>query len=237
MQVAILAGGLGTRLGALTERRPKSMVPVHGRPFLEHQIARLREHGVTDIVVCVGHLAESIRAYFGDGTRVGVRMRYSDEGDRRLGTAGALKWAEPTLADRFLVLFGDSYLTLDSRAVMDAFEQSGRLALMTVWRNDGYERSDVALDGDRVAAYGASSDAGAAGESVRLTHINYGLSAVRRTSLASLTHGRPSSLQEFYAPMIRRGELGAFEVRHRYYEIGSPRGLEEFERLTAGVTP
>jgi NDP-sugar pyrophosphorylase family protein len=100
MQVAILAGGLGTRLGALTERRPKSMVPVRGRPFLEHQIALLREHGVTDVVVCVGHLAESIRDHFGDGARVGVRVRYSDEGDRRLGTAGHQE------ADRLLLLLG-----------------------------------------------------------------------------------------------------------------------------------
>jgi NDP-sugar pyrophosphorylase family protein len=228
MQVAILAGGLGTRLGALTERRPKSMVLVHGRPFLEHQIARLRDHGVTDVVACVGHLAGSIRDYFGDGTDVGVRIRYSDEGDRRLGTAGALKWAEPMLAERFFVLFGDSYLLLDYGAVMKALEQSDRPAVMTVWRNTGYERSDVALEGDRVTAYGTTSPASPA-----LTHINYGLSALRRVALADLTVGQPSSLQALYAPLIRRGQLGAFEVHRRYYEIGSPRGLEEFERVSA----
>jgi NDP-sugar pyrophosphorylase family protein len=223
MQVAILAGGLGTRLGALTERRPKSMVPVHGRPFLEHQIALLREHGVTDVVLCVGHLSDAIREHVGDGARFGVRARYSDEGDRRLGTAGALRWAEPLLADRFFVLFGDSYLTLDYRAVMQAFEACGRAALMVVWKNDGYERSDIALDGDRVAAYGPSPAA---------THVNYGLSVVRRDALAGMTAGRAYSLQEFLAPLIAGRELGAFEVGHRYYEIGSPRGLDEFARRT-----
>ena len=223
MQVVILAGGLGTRLGALTERQPKSMVPVRGRPFLEHQIALLRGHGVTDVVLCVGHLSGSIWDHFRDGAGFGVRVRYSDEGDRRLGTAGALKWAEPLLAERFLVLFGDSYLTLDYRAVMETFAASGRLALMVVWRNDGYERSDVALDGDRVIAYGA--------EASGRTHINYGLSALRRDALAGMTAGHPCALQEFYAPLIARRELAAFEVHHRYYEIGSVRGLEEFERL------
>ena len=229
MQAAILAGGLGTRLGALTARRPKSMVPVHGRPFLEHQLALLREHGVTEAVLCVGHLADSIRAHFGDGQRFGVRMRYSDEGDRRLGTAGALKWAEGLLADRFFVLFGDSYLTLDYAAVMSRLDRSRDLAVMVVWRNGGYERSDVVLDGDRVAAYGP----GTPGNSP--SHINYGLSAVRRTALARMVAGEPYSLQEFYAPLIAARTLGAFEVFHRYFEIGSPRGLEEFER--AGVAP
>jgi NDP-sugar pyrophosphorylase family protein len=223
MQVAILAGGLGTRLGALTARQPKSMVPVHGRPFLEHQIALLRGHGVTDVVLCVGHLSAAIRDHFGDGAGFGVRVRYSDEGDRRLGTAGALKWAEPLLAERFLVLFGDSYLTLDYRAVMQTFAASGRLALMVVWRNDGYERSDVAIDGDRVVAYGT--------EASGRTHINYGLSALRRDALGGMTAGHPYALPEFYSPLIARRELAAFEVYHRYHEIGSVRGLEEFERL------
>ena len=232
MQVAILAGGLGTRLGALTERRPKSMVPVHGRPFLEHQIALLREHGVTDVVLCVGHLSGAISDHFGDGAGFGVRVRYSDEGDRRLGTAGALKWAEPLLAERFLVLFGDSYLTLDYRAVMDTFVASGRRALMVVWRNEGYERSDVAVDGDHIVAYGADA------RERMLTHMNYGLSAIHRAALAGMTVGHPYSLPEFYAPLIGCRELTAFEVHHRYYEIGSVRGLEEFERMRAiGIAP
>jgi NDP-sugar pyrophosphorylase family protein len=145
------------------------------------------------------------------------------------------------LAERFFVLFGDSYLVLDYRAVMDALEPSDCLALMAVWRNGGPERSDVALDGDRVAAYGAPSPAPnapappprAPEAAPSLTHINYGLSALRRAALADMTVGQPCSLQEFYAPMIRRRVLAAFEVHHRYYEIGSPRGLEEFERMSA----
>jgi NDP-sugar pyrophosphorylase family protein len=227
MQVAILAGGLGTRLGRLTEGRPKSMVPVAGRPFLDHQIELLREHGVDDVVLCVGHLADVIRDHVGDGRRLGIRVRVSDEGDRLLGTAGALKWAEPLLAERFLVLFGDSYLRLDYGAVMARLGASGRLAVMVVWKNDGYETSDVAIDGDLVVGYGAGTPG--------MTYINYGLSALRREALADLAAGRPCSLQELYAPLIAGRQLGAFEVAERYYEIGSPRGLEEFERLTVSV--
>jgi NDP-sugar pyrophosphorylase family protein len=111
MQIAILAGGLGTRLGAVTKERPKSMVEVLGRPFLAWQLDLLCRHGVTDVVLCVGHLADAIEGHFGDGSAFGVRLRYSDEGDRRLGTAGALKWAEPLLGEAFFAMFARSWST------------------------------------------------------------------------------------------------------------------------------
>jgi NDP-sugar pyrophosphorylase family protein len=228
MQVAILAGGLGTRLGPLTERRPKAMVRVGGRPFIDHQLDLLRRHGVDEVVLCVGHLAAMIRDHVGDGARLGVRVRVSDEGDRRLGTGGALKWAEPVLADRFLVLFGDSYLRVDYRAVMARLTASGRLGVMAVWKNAGYEASDVALEGEVVTRYGAD------GPRADLAYINYGVSALRREALGHLAAGRPCSLQEALAPLIAARQLGAFPVSERYYEIGSPRGLEEFRRLAVG---
>ena len=117
MQAAIVAGGLGTRLGPLTARTPKSLVEVHGRPFLAWQLELLRRNGVTDVLLCVGHLADAMRDAVGDGRAFDLRIRYSDEADRRLGTAGALKWAEPLVADAFFVVFGDSYLLLDYRAI------------------------------------------------------------------------------------------------------------------------
>jgi NDP-sugar pyrophosphorylase family protein len=228
MQVAILAGGLGTRLGALTARQPKSMVRVGDRPFLDHQVELLRRQGVDEVVLCVGHLAEVIRAHVGDGRWLGVRVRVSDEGERRLGTGGALKWAEPLLADRFFVLFGDSYLRVDYRAVMARLETSGRQGVMVVWRNAGYEKSDVAVEGEVVTRYGGASDGTTAAAPA---FINYGLTALRRSALAHLMPGKPCSLQDTFAPLITARQLGAFEVAERYYEIGSPRGLEEFASL------
>jgi NDP-sugar pyrophosphorylase family protein len=117
MQAVILAGGLGTRLRPLTAKRPKAMVSIAGRPFLEYQIGLLRDAGIDDIVLCVGYLAEQIIDYFGDGSSFGVRLRYSVERERLLGTAGAVKQAEPLLTDIFFLTYGDSYLRLDYRAV------------------------------------------------------------------------------------------------------------------------
>ena len=232
MQIAILAGGLGTRLEPLTKDRPKSMVDVHGRPFLAWQLDLLRRQGVTDVVLCVGHLAETIERHFGDGSTFGVRLRYSDEGDRCLGTAGALKWAEAILGEAFFVMFGDSYLLFDYRAIMEHFLARDRLALMAVHRNENrWDRSDVAVEGDYVTAY---VDTPAPG----MVHINAGLSVLRRAALDAMAPQRPASLHDLYATLIPHRQLLAYETRQRFYEIGSLAGLEEFRRLvTEGGIP
>jgi len=227
LQIAILAGGLGTRLGALTTDRPKSLVDVGGRPFLAWQLDLLRRHAVTDVVLCVGHLAMAIEKHFGDGSALGVRLRYSDEGDRRLGTAGALKWAAPYLGDVFFVMFGDSYLLFDYPGIMRHFLGHRRLALMVVHRNvNQWDRSDVVVDDGHVAAYAATPAPG-------MVHINAGLSVLRRTALDTLPLGQPTSLQDLYARLIPARELLAYETQQRFYEIGSPPGLDEFRRLVA----
>ncbi|OGK81185.1 MAG: hypothetical protein A2X52_16560 [Candidatus Rokubacteria bacterium GWC2_70_16] len=227
MQIAILAGGLGTRLGPLTKDQPKSMLDVGGRPFLAWQLDLLRRRGVTDVVLCVGHLAGPIARHFGDGSAFGVRLRYSDEGDRRLGTAGALKWAAGLLGEAFFVMFGDSYLRFDYRAIMEHFLARDRLALMVVHRNENrWDRSDVAVEGDCVTAYAATP-------TPCLVHINAGLSALRRSALEALEPGRPASLQDFYERLIPRRQLLAYEAPERFYEVGSLAGLEEFKRLVA----
>jgi NDP-sugar pyrophosphorylase family protein len=91
LPVVILAGGLATRLRPLTEKIPKSLVEVAGRPFLEHQIALLRKNGITEIFLCVGYLGQMIEALFGNGKQHGVRIAYSYDGDKLLGTGGAIK--------------------------------------------------------------------------------------------------------------------------------------------------
>jgi len=208
MQVAILAGGLATRLRPLTNRVPKSMVEIHGKPFLQYQIELLRANHIQDIVLCVGHLSGQIRSYFGDGRRYGVRITYSDEGDRRLGTGGALKFAEDLLASEFFVLFGDSYLLLDYPA------------------NDNlYDSSDVLMEDGLVIAYDKENPLPG------MVHINVGLSVLRRQSLTVIPRGQSLSLQAFFRELIAQRQLLALETRQRFYEIGSLEGLHEFERL------
>jgi len=228
MQMAILAGGLGTRQRPLTSEVPKALIPIGGKPFLHHQIELLKRQGIRDIVLCVGHLAEQVQDYFGDGRWLGVRIKYSEEKGSLLGTAGAIKKAEPLLGDDFFLMYGDSYLMIDYQEIMRYFRRFHRLGLMVVWKNlDRLERSNVSTKGNLVTAYNKDQ------KSSDMVYINYGLSVLRKEALAFIPPGRPFSQEEFYQILIDRWELLAFEVGQRFYEIGSPRGLEEFEMLVA----
>jgi NDP-sugar pyrophosphorylase family protein len=226
--MAILAGGLGTRQRPLTSEVPKALIPIGGKPFLHHQIELLKRQGIRDIVLCVGHLAEQVQDYFGDGRWLGVRIKYSEEKGSLLGTAGAIKKAEPLLGDDFFLMYGDSYLMIDYQEIMRYFRRFHRLGLMVVWKNlDRLERSNVSAKGNLVTAYNKDQ------KSSDMVYINYGLSVLRKEALAFIPPGRPFSQEEFYQILIDRWELLAFEVGQRFYEIGSPRGLEEFEMLVA----
>lgn len=229
MQTVIIAGGLGTRLGRLTARRPKSLVNIHGRPFLERQIGLLREGGVRDILLCIGHLGDQIKKRFGDGRPLGVGIRYSEEGDDLLGTGGALKKAEPLLEDRFFLLWGDSYLLVDYRKIWDAFLMSRRLGLMVVYKNSN-ERipSNAAVRGGRVVRYDkwrARPD---------MQYVDNGLSAWRRDMLKLIPAGRPFEIERLFQRLSKQGEVAAYETEQRFYEIGSVSGLRELRRLLRG---
>lgn len=225
MKVAILAGGLGTRLGSLTKNTPKSMVRICGKPFLEYQLDLLRRNALEQIVLCVGYLKEQIESYFGDGSRFGVRIEYSEE-DRPLGTAGALRKAEGLLGNEFLVLNGDSYLPIDYGEVVERYRLANKLGLMVVYQNNNrYDKSNAMIAGGLVTSYDRS------GQTPNLRYIDYGLSVLSKKTLQSVPRGEFCQLDEVYRELIRRSELAAFETGIRFYEIGSPRGLQEFTNL------
>jgi NDP-sugar pyrophosphorylase family protein len=224
MQAVILAGGMGTRLRPLTDSVPKTMVKVLGKPFLEREIGLLRAGGVEDFVLCVGYKAEKVREHFGDGGGLGVKIAYSYDGPKLLGGVGALKKAEAMLRERFFVTYGDAYLRLDYGAMMDAFVASGRLGMMAVYHNrNKHGNSDLVVEQGYVTRY----DKRAAGKG--LEWINFGISALQKEALALVPEGLEYGEEEFYGELIRRGELASFPVRRRFYEIGSPSALKEFE--------
>jgi len=229
MQVAILAGGLATRLGALTEHQPKSMVRIHGRPFLEYQLEFLRRAGIRHIVVCLGHMGEQIERHFGNGENHGVEIRYSFE-DKPMGTAGALKEAEPLLADMFISLYGDSYLFLDFNAIVSYFNSQNKLALMTVYKNNNrWDRSNTVIENNLVRKYDKTE------ETEDMVYIEYGANVFRKETLEMIPAGQYHSLDTVFPKLVEKEELLAFEVKQRFHEIGSPDGFREFEEYIEGV--
>ena len=229
MQAAILAGGLGRRLRPLTSRIPKAMVQVDGRPFLEYELDLLKSHGVDDLVLCVGYLGETIRAHFGDGSAFGVRIRYSSEGERLMGPIGALKMAERLLGDSFFVTYGDAYLRLDYHEMMATLLRNEEPGLMAVYRNEGrFGRSDVVVKDGFVASYDKENRAPA------MDWVNFGVTAMKKEALDSAEEGRVCDEPTFYRRLIKGRRLRAYEVKERFYEIGSVQGLKEFDEFIRG---
>jgi NDP-sugar pyrophosphorylase family protein len=251
LPVAILAGGLATRLRPTTETIPKSLVDVAGQPFVAHQVDLLAQHDLKDIVLLVGHMGEMMGDVLGDGSRWGVRLRYVFDGPRRLGTGGAIRNALRELGEAFFVLYGDSYLECDYAAVERAFRASGKRGLMTVCRNDDrWDRSNVLLEHGRIVRYDKKH------RTPDMRHIDYGLGVFRADAFVAQGDGglgdagaeapdcKESTESAFdlatvYQDLVARDDLAGFEVRGRFYEIGSPEGLAEtrayLEWKTKGV--
>jgi len=228
LPVAILAGGKATRLGPITETIPKALLDVAGQPFVLHQLALLRAHGVTRVVLCVAHLADQIERVLGDGRALGLAITYSHDGGQLLGTGGALRQALPLLGDRFFVLYGDSYLTCDYADVARTYERSGKLGLMTVYRNDGrYDASNVSYRDGRIVRYDKTD------RSAAMTHIDYGLGVLAAEALAGYPADQRLDLAVVYQDLLARDQLAGYEVAERFYEIGSSAGLEETRALLA----
>ena len=230
LPVAILSGGLATRLRPVTETIPKALIEVAGEPFVAHQLRLLRKRGIERVVMCVGFLGEKIRDFAGSGERFGLRVDYSFDGPVLLGTGGALRQALPLLGDNFFVVYGDSYLPCDYRAVEEFFLRSGKRGLMTVYANEGrYDTSNVEFTGGSLIAYDKAV------RTERMKHIDYGLGMFHRSVFDELPDG-PRDLAAIYGDLLVKGELAALEMSERFYETGSFAGIEELSMLLSNFT-
>jgi len=178
------------------------------------------------VVMCLGHLAEQIEKYAGDGSRFGLTIKYSNDGESLRGTGGAIRRALPLLEPNFFVLYGDSYLTCDFAAVQKAFAESEKNALMTVLKNDGrWDRSNVEFADGLILNY----------DKVNITpsmqHIDYGLGVFKRVVFEALPNIMKVDLVRIYQHEMKNGQLAAYEVPERFYEIGSPEGLKDLQAL------
>ena len=228
MPVAILAGGLATRLRPVTEKVPKSLLEVNGEPFIAHQLRLLKANGVAHVVLCVGFLGEMVREVVKDGHAFGLEVKYSFDGPSLLGTAGALKRALPLLGHAFLTLYGDSYLLCDYASVAKVFAESGMQALMTVYRNEGqWDTSNVEFADGKILAYNKKE------RTPRMKYIDYGLGAFTAKAFERVPADEAFDLADLYQTELADGELAGMEISQRFYEIGSPAGLEETAKFIA----
>jgi NDP-sugar pyrophosphorylase family protein len=218
--VCILAGGLGTRLGERARDVPKPLVEVAGEPFLIHQLRLLAIHGVREAVICVGHRGEMIESRIGP-ERFGIDIGYSHDSPGLDGTLGAIRRALPLLADRFLVLYGDTYLRVDYAAANRTWRESGLTGLMVVLRNEGqWDTSNVRYEHGRVTAHDKHAP------TREMRWIDYGLGGLTKGALGRVPASE-SDLAALYGALARDGELCGYMAQERFYEIGTPLALEE----------
>jgi MurNAc alpha-1-phosphate uridylyltransferase len=221
LPIAILAGGLATRLGPITQRIPKSLVEISGRPFVEYQLERLRGHGFDDVVMLVGHLGEMLCEALGDGQKYGLRLRYVFDGARPLGTGGAVRQALPLLGAAFFTMYGDSYLECDYGTIARAFLGSDKSGLMTVYRNDDrFDCSNVVYADGHILHYNKQL------RTPEMKYIDYGLGGFRRAAFEAWPDNEPFDLSVVYQRLLATEDLAGFEMPERFYEIGSTSGLE-----------
>ncbi len=224
LPVAILAGGLATRLRPVTEKIPKSLVEANGEPFLAHQLRLLAAQGIERVVLCTGYLGEMVENFAGDGAKFGLKVSYSPDGPTLRGTAGALKNALPLLDEHFLVVYGDSYLPVDYRQAQSEFLNSGKLGLMTVFRNEGkWDISNVEFRDGEIRAYDKKN------RTPEMKYIDYGLGAFHRSAFDHAPEEGSYDLADVYQKLLQDGQLKGLEVNQRFYEIGSFSGIEDFE--------
>ncbi len=231
MQIVILCGGLATRLGGLAKDTPKSMIQIKDKPFLEYQIKNVKKHLITDIILCVGHLSEQIEDYFGNGEKLGVNIRYSSDENKPLGPIGALKKTEPLLDDIFFTLYGDSYVFVDFKKIYTYFSKQNKLALMVVYQNfDKFDSSNIIINNKLVTKYGGE-------KTKETTYIDYGVSLFNKKTLKNIPTDAFYSTKDLFTNLTKQKELLSYEVKKRFYHIGTPESLKEFKKYVETKKP
>jgi NDP-sugar pyrophosphorylase family protein len=221
--IAVLAGGLATRMRPLTEKVPKSLLEAAGEPFVAHQLRLFQRQGFSRVVLCTGFLGEMITDFVGDGSRFGLEVLYSPDGPNPMGTGGALCQALPLLGQEFFVTYGDSYLDVEFAPILEAFHRGGHPGLMTVLHNAGlWDTSNVEFENGEIRRYSKTPTAA-------MTYIDFGLAMLSATALKQAPQP-PFDLSQLYSAMVERGEMTGYEVHKRFYEIGSKTGLAETEQ-------
>lgn len=226
-RVCILAGGLGTRLGDRVRELPKPLIEVAGEPFLVHQLRLLADRGVREVVMCVGYRGNTIAERIG-ARRFGISIAYSYDAPGLSGTLGAVRRARSLLGERFLVLYGDTYLRIDYEAVATVWRASEMPAMMSVLRNEGrWGISNAVYAGGRVLAYDKRTPR------AQMSWIDYGLGGLEQTTLDRVSPGM-CDLSDLYSRLADEGLLCGFEATERFFEIGTPAALAEADAFLRG---
>lgn len=222
--IIILCGGEATRLHPLTKYMPKSLITINGTPFINHQLKLLQKRGFRNVVLATGFLGEKIKGVV-KHNHYDLDISFSDDGDRKLGTGGAIKNAFPLLSNTFFILYGDSYLSIDYANIQNYYAKNNIPgALMTVYRNTNKKhKNNIVTNGKNILQYDKENF------NSRMEYIDYGITIANK-SIFSIIDDVEFDLQKLYKKLVNMNKLYAYEIKQRFYEIGSFEGIQEFEK-------
>jgi N-acetyl-alpha-D-muramate 1-phosphate uridylyltransferase len=231
LPVVVLTGGLATRLYPVTRSIPKALIPINGRPFIDHQLTLLKEKGIVRVILCVGNLGNLIEDFVGDGSRWGMKIQYSYDGNSLLGTGGAIKKATSCLPDIFMILYGDSYLDIDFTNVIQEFSRQDLPVLMTVYHNHNkLGQSNILMMDGKIIKYDKKNHDPA------MEFIDYGLIIIRREVFEQYPTNNPFDLSMVLSKMVNDSMVTSYESMQRFFEIGSPQGIKDTEEYIKNRT-
>lgn len=229
LTIAILAGGLATRLHPLTEDIPKSLLPISGKPFIDWQLDLLAKYGYRKIVICLSHLGKQIKEHVGDGSKYNLNVEYSFDGQEQLGTGGAILNALPLLGSKFAVIYGDSFLPIDYSEAEETFLNSNKPSLMTVYKNKGaFEKSNIVFRNGQIERYSKKNlDA-------EMEYLDYGLEYFDASVFDGKEVGNSFDLAILFEALVAAKKVEPFEVHKRFFEVGSFQGIRDLEAYLKG---
>jgi NDP-sugar pyrophosphorylase family protein len=221
LPVVILAGGLGKRLGKLTKDTPKALINIAGKPFISYQLDYLKQEGFKNITICSSYLSDKIKKYVGDGSKFNLNVSYSEDGPKLLGTGGSVKKATKLLDSSFFVLFGDTFLPINYATVEKAFFNQNKPALMTILKNNNqWDKSNAHFENNLVN-YNKKEPKN------YMKYIDYGLSVVNNSIFNEFPDNKHFDISDVFQKLSEQKLLSGYEVKERFYEIGSMKGLKE----------
>ncbi|MBP2134438.1 NDP-sugar pyrophosphorylase family protein [Methanomicrobium sp. W14] len=232
LPVVILAGGLATRLYPLTKSKPKALLEIAGRPFIDQQILLLKEKGVKEIILCLGNFGGMIEEHLGNGSRFNVSIKYSYDGDKLLGTGGAVKKASSILPEDFIITYGDSYLDIEIKTVVSTFYEKGLPLLMTVYKNRNmFDKSNVTLKDGNIIKYDKT------GSDPSMEYIDYGMIVTKKDIFDRYPPDKAFDLSLVLSEYADLGLVSSYEAETRFYETGSLQGIKETEEYILNRKP
>lgn len=227
MQAVIIAGGLATRLRPLTDDIPKSLISIEGKPFLQYQLELLNRNGLEEIVLCVGYLGKKTEDFFGSGDRFGVKIKYSYEKEKLLGTGGALKLAEPYLDEHFFLIWGDSYVRLNYKEMYEFHLKNSHdfdVTIAIFYNIKQYDKSNIIYERGIIKKYEKNSKH-------EMKYIDAGIMVFNKKVLKRIPYGKVFQIEDLLRKFAKEGKLKPFLLKKRYYEIGSLKGLNQFTKF------